>query len=165
MEGEADGEGGQSGGLCGGILLDTRNRLRLFWRTKCYATFCRVSAIVCGLMSVLIMYSEITMATDSLESPVGELLVNMSDNGAGIFMVQMIGFCALSYMSVCTYWAMFRMNLGWMFTLQPDQQSPATSLLFNATYLCRLQFSLAFNFLLTINKEYRCASPTNLLFM
>lgn len=91
------------------------------------------------------------MAINSLDSPVGSLLNNLSDGGAGVFMVQCFAFLALAYMSVCTYWAMFSMNFGWAFTLQPSQQSPASSLLFNANYLCRLQFSLAFNFLLMLN--------------
>ncbi|CAE7416533.1 unnamed protein product, partial [Symbiodinium microadriaticum] len=43
------------------------------------------------------------------------------------------------------------MNLGWSFTLQGPQESPDSSLLFNATYLSRLQFSLGYNFLLFLN--------------
>lgn len=95
------------------------------------------------------------MAINPIDSPVGKLLNHLSDIGAGIFMVQIFAFFVLSYMSICTYWAMFRMNFGWAFTLQPNQHSPSTSLLFNATYFCRLQFSLAFNFLLLLNNEKR----------
>lgn len=131
------------------------DNIRLIWRTKCYSWFCKISAVLCAIASAMILWSEVTMTTDSLESPVGVILTQLSDGGAGIFIVQVFAFLALAYMSICTYWAMFRMNLGWAFTLQPNQQSPATSLLFNANYLCRLQFSLAFNFLLLINKKER----------
>ena len=130
-------------------------RARLHWRVKLYPVFCKCCALLCGAASVLILWSELTMAIRSLDSPVGKLLDSLADRGASIFMVQFFSFLALSYMSICTYWSLFRMNFGWAFTLQPNQQSPATSLLFNATYFCRLQFSLAFNFLLLLNTS-RC---------
>lgn len=36
---------------------------------------------------------------------------------------------------------------------QGNQQSPATSLIFNGTYLSRLQFSLGYNYLLFLNVQ------------
>ena len=130
-------------------------KTRLTWRVKIYPVFCKFCAALLSVASAMILWSEMTMAIDSLNSPVGLLLNHLSDSGAGIFMVQFFAFLALAYMSVCVYWAMFSINLGWAFTLQSKQQSPATSLLFNATYLCRLQFSLAFNFLLMLNYDSR----------
>lgn len=129
--------------------------IRLKWRLTLYPIFCRIFAILLAFSSAMIIWSELTMAIDSMQSPVGMLLVHLSSGGGSVFVVQCFAFFALAYMSICTYWAMFRMNLGWAFTLQPNQQSPATSLLFNATYFCRLQFSLAFNFLLMLNNGDR----------
>lgn len=128
---------------------------RLKWRLNIYPFFCKFCAIIAAVGSGMILWSEMTMAFSSMDSPVGTFLNHLADNGAGVFMVQFFSFLALSYMSICTYWAMFRINLGWAFTLQPNQQSPSTSLLFNATYFCRLQFSLAFNFLLLLNNDGR----------
>ncbi len=95
------------------------------------------------------------MGIDSLHSPIGWILVGASNSGVGIILTQLVAFSTLAYMSVCTYSSLFRMNLGWVFTLQPNQESPATSLIFNAIYLCRLQFSLAFNLFLIIDKNSR----------
>jgi hypothetical protein len=136
-------------------IVTAHNKVRYLWRMKCYSIFCKVSAVLCAIASIFILVGELSMGIDAVHSPVGWILVAVSSGGAGIFITQVIAFLTLAYMSICTYWALFRMNLGWAFTLQPDQQSPATSLLFNATYLCRLQFSLAFNFLLIIDRIKR----------
>lgn len=95
----------------------TMDSVRLFWRRRLYRYACRLAAILCACASGLILYSELAMSTD-LRSPIGFLLVNMSDNGAGLFMVQTVSFLYLFYMSFCTFYSFFKMNFGWSFTLQ-----------------------------------------------
>jgi hypothetical protein len=146
-----------------GSLRRMHDSVRLRWRIKFYPLFCKCCAVVLAGASAMIFWSEMTMAIQSMDSPVGKLLNHLSDGGAGIFMVQFFACLALAYMSVCSYWAMFSMNLGWAFTLQSNQ-SPSTSLLFNATYFCRLQFSLAFNFLLMLNNGSRMTTSFEGLF-
>merc|ERR1719446_716190 len=51
------------------------------------------------------------------------------------------------YCAICTYFAMFRMKLCDFYALHPHRHSDASSLLFNATYACRLGPPLCFNFL------------------
>jgi hypothetical protein len=43
------------------------------------------------------------------------------------------------------------MNQGWQYKLAGPQLSPHSSLVFNAQYFSRLQFSLGFNFLMTVH--------------
>ncbi len=74
-----------------------------------------------------------------------------TEQATAAFGCQFFSLLALVYMSVCMYWSLFRMNLGWAFTLQGPQQSPPSSLIFNAEYFSRLQFPLGFNFLLVLN--------------
>jgi hypothetical protein len=77
-------------------------------------------------------------------------------------------------MSVCTYWSLFQINLGnipyalyyiscttivncrflysgWQYKLAGPQLSNQSSLVFNAQYVSRLQFSLGFNFLMILH--------------
>ena len=95
----------------------TMDNVRLFWRRRVYRHACRFLALLCACASGLILYSELTMLT-TWRSPIGFLLVNMSDEGAGIFMVQTVSFLYLLYMSFCTFYSFFKMNFGWSFTLQ-----------------------------------------------
>ena len=99
------------------------------------------------------------MAT-SLSSPFGEMLLPLSHessqgsvNSSRIFQVQIISFLALAYMSVCTYWSLFRLNLGWAYSLQGPNQTTPGSLMFNGAYFSRLQFSLGYNFLIFLHLD------------
>lgn len=41
-----------------------------------------------------------------------------ADLDSDLTMVQAISFLALAYMTLCTYWALFRINIGWGYRLQ-----------------------------------------------
>lgn len=56
--------------------------------------------------------------------------------------LQTTSFCLLCYMSLATYSTLFRVNLGGFYRLMGPQLSAHASLLYNAEYLSRLQFSL-----------------------
>ena len=126
--------------------------LRLFWRKHLFVWTCQILAVLCGFGSLLIFYSELGM-TIGVESPIAAIIVALSSSGAGIFPIQLVSFLCLAYMSLCTYWSLFKMNLGWSYTLHGPHQSPDSSLLFNANYLSRLQFPLGYNFLLFLNSK------------
>lgn len=108
-------------------------------------------SILFGTVSVIILWSELFLVS-GWRSPVGYLMGAYASNSNenGVF-IQAISFIALSYMSICTYWSLFRLNLGWSHTLQGPQLSTPSSLIFNGQYFSRLQFALGYNFLLFIN--------------
>ena len=66
--------------------------------------------------------------------------------GGGFFVVSCL-FIPILYCAVCTYFAMFAMKLCEGMTLHPHQHSDGSSLLFNATYACRLGPAICFNYL------------------
>lgn len=137
--------------LCNTIVLFYQS-IRLYWRKYLFLWACRILSVLCGLGSLVIFYSELGM-TMGVESPIGASIVALSTSGAGIFPIQLISLLCLAYMSLCTFWSLFSMNLGWSYTLNGPHQSPDSSLLFNSNYLARLQFSLGYNFLLFLNSK------------
>lgn len=89
-----------------------------------------------------------------IPSPFGIMMSDSKDTSSNRrFTIQTISFLCLSYMSICTYWSLFRMNLGWLYTLKGPHQSSSSSLVFNGQIFARLQFALAYNFLLFIHME------------
>ncbi|RYH13071.1 hypothetical protein EON65_36555 [archaeon] len=121
-----------------------------FWIHYCYRGMCKLGSIVLGLGSCLILWSEMLMAS-KLQSPIGFLMGAYDLDLAEPVIVQAVAFLVLAYMSICTYWTLFRLNIGWSYRLQGPQLSPPSSLIFNGEYLSRLQFALGYNFLLCIN--------------
>lgn len=107
--------------------------------------------MVCGVVSVTILWSELFLAAQ-WRSPVGFFMGAYGPHGQlNAVAMQGVSFFALSYMSICTYWSLFRLNLGWAYTLQGPQLSPPSSLIFNGEYFSRLQFALGYNFLMFLN--------------
>jgi hypothetical protein len=145
----------QGSGACSAItyqFLTSYDWCRFIFRKYCFSFFCRFLSLLCAIASGLIFYCEIGMSSNA-QTPIGDSIVELNKSGAGVFIVQALSFAYLFYMSLCTFWSLFKINLGWSFTLQGPHQSPSSSLLFNATYLSRLQFSLGYNFLLFLNSK------------
>eukprot|EP01032_Pedospumella_encystans_P031836 gene31836-35933_t len=120
--------------------------LYVLWAQRLYVHSCRGAAIVCGAFSVLILWSEMLMSSQ-LHSPIGLMMTAYPGQTSNSVLVQGVSFVALMYMSMCTYWPLFRLNIGWTYQLQGPQQSSPFSLIFNAEYLSRLQFTIGYNFL------------------
>lgn len=142
-----------------GPFSKIHNQLRLSWRRYIFKHVCRIGAIFCAFASAIILWSELVMSTN-LNSPIGAILTRIAGTEASrsdgnsdgeSFLAQFLIFLALCYMSICTYWSLFRVNIGWAYTLQGPYLSPPSSLIFNAMYFCRLQFSIGYNFLLFVN--------------
>jgi len=87
----------------------------------------------------------------SLDSPIAIMMTAYGYQKRNSVMVQGIAFVVLMYMALCTFWPLFRLNLGWAYKLQGPQQSSPFSLVFNAEYLSRLQFAIGYNFLMYLN--------------
>jgi LMBR1-like membrane protein len=118
---------------------------------KCLKTSYRILSVLCGVVSVTILWSELFLAAQ-WRSPVGFFMGAYGPQGQlNAVAIQGVSFFALSYMSICTYWSLFRLNLGWAYTLQGPQLSPPSSLIFNGEYFSRLQFALGYNFLMLLN--------------
>lgn len=123
-------------------------------KSKVFSYLCRCCSIATGCASILILWCELVMAS-SLQSPIGLIMGAYKTSSNHIdqrsVLVQAVSFVALAYMSICTYWALFKINIGWKFKLQGPQLSPTPSLIFNAEYFSRLQFAMGYNFLLCLN--------------
>jgi hypothetical protein len=134
-----------------GRIAGCCSSIRTTLRTKFMKHLCRFASVVCVVLSGLILWSEMVMST-TMHSPFGILMGAYSTNPVkGSVMPQAVSFLALVYMSICMYWSLFNLNLGWAFTLQGPQQSPPSSLIFNGEYFSRLQFPLGYNFLMILN--------------
>jgi hypothetical protein len=123
------------------------------WIYRCHRMFCRILSIVCCGLSLIILWSEMMLATN-WTSPIGLLIKSNSDTSSNSSaFIQLVAFFSLSYISICTYWSLFRVNLGYAYSLQGPNQTTHSSLIFNAEYFSRLQFTLGYNFLQILNSN------------
>jgi hypothetical protein len=107
-------------------------------------------SFVCAGLSGLVLWSEIALALPFYASPIG-LVISALSNGAHPVAVQLIALVPYAYMSLCVFSTLFRLKFFSILALHGPRQSSAGPLLFNAIYLCRLQFPLGYNFLLILS--------------
>ena len=126
-------------------------QLRRYYLIYLHAIICRVLSVVCFAASIMILWSELGLAASSLQSPIGYLILSSKHQSNASDLTQLITFFSLLYMSVCTYWSLFQLNLGIAYSLQGPNHTTSSSLIFNGEYLSRLQFTLGYNFLLILD--------------
>jgi len=121
------------------------------WRRTVKPLLSRVLSIACVALSLVIVWSEGTIMIDGRPfcinlSPLSYLFQWMGRGGGSVVVVGFL-FVPILYCAMCTYFAMFRMKLCEGMTLHPDRHSDGSSMLFNATYACRLGPAICFNYL------------------
>jgi hypothetical protein len=86
-------------------------RLIIHLTQKFYVHACRLLALLCGFVSALILWCELLMSS-SWGSPIGMMMTVGGGEQSSSVTVQGISFIMLAYMSICTYWPLFRLNIG-----------------------------------------------------
>ncbi|OLL25055.1 LMBR1 domain-containing protein 2, partial [Neolecta irregularis DAH-3] len=96
----------------------------------------RVTAVLLGMLSAIIVFSEIFInAKHPLISIVGIVVRGAGPKWA---LVELISVAILTYMAVCTYTTLLRLQVFNLFALVPNHHTDPPSLIFFASYLCRL---------------------------
>eukprot|EP01127_Copromyxa_protea_P019209 TRINITY_DN6175_c0_g1_i1.p1 TRINITY_DN6175_c0_g1~~TRINITY_DN6175_c0_g1_i1.p1 ORF type:complete len:731 (-),score=115.52 TRINITY_DN6175_c0_g1_i1:416-2608(-) len=108
----------------------------------------RVIAILCLLMSLTLLYSEMIL----FHFPQFSFWAYIIDFCRGSSVVlQAVCLLVLSYVGLCCYSGLFQLKLFSFYQLVPHQQTDENSILFSAAYLSRLVAPIALNFLHVIN--------------
>eukprot|EP01029_Cantina_marsupialis_P007837 TRINITY_DN189075_c0_g1_i1.p1 TRINITY_DN189075_c0_g1~~TRINITY_DN189075_c0_g1_i1.p1 ORF type:complete len:533 (+),score=119.57 TRINITY_DN189075_c0_g1_i1:96-1694(+) len=118
--------------------------LTLAWKIRCLfgSIFLRFVTLISVVLSILVLWDELTIGVHKDLSGFGYFITNTSG-----LALQFVTIVPLAYMSFCTFSAMFRLRIFDSFVLAGPKLSPPVALIFNAVYLCRIQFSIGFNFL------------------
>lgn len=144
-EGRTQIDAGQDDGCCKKLYKS----IRFTWLVCMRPLFFRVLGMACATMSGAVLWSEATLAVPFNVSPFA-LALRMFDtpgNRDRGFLFQLAALLPILYMSTCVYSSLFKLSNFGPYRLRGDKQSHGVALLFNAQYLVRLQFPLAYNFL------------------
>eukprot|EP00357_Protocruzia_adherens_P032760 CAMPEP_0115037046 /NCGR_PEP_ID=MMETSP0216-20121206/42528_1 /TAXON_ID=223996 /ORGANISM="Protocruzia adherens, Strain Boccale" /LENGTH=608 /DNA_ID=CAMNT_0002417077 /DNA_START=118 /DNA_END=1940 /DNA_ORIENTATION=+ len=129
--------------------------LTWWWYHRVKLIVFRILAIVCGLMSISIVLSEITLFTDVNLSVFSYLVGDYKPGDEpNFYWVQFWALVGLTYICYCTYFGLFKVKIGGVFGLYPHQQTDPSSLLFSAFIMERLSTAICFNFLQIIRVKH-----------
>jgi len=134
------------------------SNLRYVWMKYFRSTAFRIYAIVAGFISIAILASEATLALQTSVTPFAVILGLFDNNGEKGLLFRIVAMILLVYMSICVYSSLFKLSAFGPFCLRGNRQSSGVALAFNAQLLVRLQFPLAYNFLLML--KYDTSSKT-----
>jgi LMBR1-like membrane protein. len=115
----------------------------------------RCLGLICATMSVAILWSEATLGIRYNLSPfalVQEYFGSIDSDRYDI-LFQIAALVPLLYMSICTSNGLFQVGRFGPYCLRGNRQSHGVALVFNAQYLVRLQFPLAYNYLLMLKYD------------
>lgn len=134
------------------VTATTKSKLEWWWKLKAAPIAYKVFAVGAAVMSIVVLWCElaITFGTDTHLSLYGVFVTA----AGGEFLKQLLCIIPLAYMSACLYLPLFRLKLFDSMEMVGNRQTDTYSLCFNASYLCRLQFVLAYNFLRVLNLDH-----------
>lgn len=132
-----------------GRLAACWRRARWTYRSRMNWWMGKGIAAALAAMSALVLWCEL-----AIPLPWDLSMFGLMIGGAkGSFSQQFLCFVPFAYMSWCMYLALFKVKLLGAISLTPNRLTNAYNLMFNASYLCRLQFVVAFNYLLVIKTD------------
>ena len=118
--------------------------IRYYWLTTIRSIFFRIFSILYTLLSIIVLWSETTMALPYNLSPFALILQYVAND----LLFELLALIPLLYMSICVYRSLFKVQVFGPYALRGYKQSPGVALVFNAQYLVRMQFPLGYNYLL-----------------
>ncbi|CEP02462.1 hypothetical protein PBRA_009046 [Plasmodiophora brassicae] len=111
------------------------------YRTVNLHVAARVLSVVCAIMTLAVIWSEVTLSIGVRLSIFYNIVNSVSDPA----LVYLTGAVVSSYLAVCAFYSMFRLRLSSFYHLHFGRHSEANSLLFNASYILRLVFPIGVN--------------------
>lgn len=125
------------------------------WYWKCFVTpYCwKALAIITGIMSVAIVWSEVTFFSVSPPLSIFAVFVNAAKANYDYFMIEVISTFIILYLSFCAYSTVLKIKLLNLYYLAPHHQTNEHSLIFSGMMFSRLTPALCLNFLGLIHMD------------
>jgi len=122
------------------------------WYVHMKPRFLQAQSIFFALLSITLIWSEMTMWVSSVHLSVFYWLYQSTRNS--VLLIQWIViFMPVAYMAYACYWSLYQFRLGNYYRMVTLQLSDSNSILFNAYYVCRLTSPLVYNFLLLMSAQ------------
>ena len=122
------------------VDVDTANNS--CWQAKGRHSLFQIAACACALLSLLVVFCEVTIVSNRNISLLGLLVQSLRQH---VVIMQLASVIPLCYLSYCTYYPLFQLRLSTLYWISVKRTDPV-SLLFNATLLLRVSTSLSLNY-------------------
>ncbi|UJR07691.1 hypothetical protein I4U23_011976 [Adineta vaga] len=125
------------------------NHSKLEWYTYCVLRTwaLRLLGVTLGIISLLVIWSEMTFFSTNPVLSIFAQCVRAASNHYSYFTIEVFCCLSIAYLCLCAYYTIFRIRILDYFYVSLYHLTDENSLIFAATFLCRLTAPLCYNFL------------------
>lgn len=124
-----------------------------YWKCLLSPLLLRFAAGMATVMSILIIWSEVTFFSMNPTLSVFAAFVNLANDNKNYLAIEAVCLATVFYLCLCTYYTVFKMRVLDYYYLAGNHQSDEYTLLFSGALLCRLTPPLCLNFLSLIHMD------------
>jgi len=127
----------------------------LEWYWKCFLRryLCQGLAAILALMSVIVVWSELTFFNAEPVLSLFAIFVNLAKASYDYVSIEFFSIATIGYLCVCAYSTVLKIRVLNLYYLAPHHQTDEYSLIFSGMLLCRLTPPMCLNFLGLIHMD------------
>jgi len=124
-----------------------------YWKCLVKPICLKVGAVMALVMSILVIWSEITFFSIRPTLSVFAAVVKAAGRSHSYVVIEAVSFLTVFYLCLCTYFTIFKVRVLNYYYLAKNHHSDEYTLLFSGALLCRLTPPLCLNFLSLIHMD------------
>ncbi|XP_014246482.1 LMBR1 domain-containing protein 2 homolog [Cimex lectularius] len=118
-----------------------------YWRCLIQDYVFKVAAVVCAILSAMVVWSEVTFFNKSPVLSLFAVFLNLARNSYDYFSIEILSTVIIAYLCFCAYSTVLKIRVLNYYYLAPHHQTDEHSLIFSGMMLCRLTPPMCLNFL------------------
>ncbi|RZC42946.1 LMBR1 domain-containing protein 2 -like protein, partial [Asbolus verrucosus] len=124
-----------------------------YWKCVFYGYMQKVLAIVAGIFSIAVVWSEVTFFNKQPVLSIFAMIVNLARINYDYFTIELLSTIIILYLCYCAYSTVLKIKVLNLYYLAPHHQTNEYSLIFSGMMLSRLTPPLCLNFLGLIHMD------------
>lgn len=128
-------------------------RIEWYWRCVVRGKLLQLAAICCALLSVMVVWSEVTFFSTTPTVSLFAVFVNAAKVDRNYTAIEVMSLFIILYVGVCAYYAIVNVRVFNFYYLASNHQTDQHSLIFSGMLICRLTPPLCLNFLSLIHMD------------
>ncbi|KAF2905093.1 hypothetical protein ILUMI_01077 [Ignelater luminosus] len=124
-----------------------------YWKCIFYGYFQRLLAVLAAILSVVVVWSEVTFFNKQPVLSIFAIIVNVAKVKYDYFTIELLSTVVILYLCYCAYSTVLKIRVLNLYYLAPHHQTNEYSLIFSGMMLSRLTPPLCLNFLGLIHMD------------
>ncbi|XP_056637359.1 LMBR1 domain-containing protein 2 homolog [Diorhabda sublineata] len=129
------------------------SKIEWYWRCLLYCYTQKVLAILAGLLSICVVWSEVTFFNVYPPLSIFAVIVNVAKRNYDYFTIEVFSTIIILYLCYCAFSTVLKIKVLNLYYLAPHHQTNEYSLIFSGMMLSRLTPPLCLNFLGLIHMD------------